>query len=54
MIVEYRVLKFESTIKLETFMERMIKEGWEPCGGIAFNPKTERYIQAIVKSKNHE
>lgn len=57
--MEYCVVRHEETGKLVEAVNKLIKEGWEPQGGIAIKAwnldarygKYEAYYQAMIKRK---
>ena len=52
-IMQYKIVISAGIISIQDIVNRYIKEGWEPLGGISYNPKTERYLQSLTK-KHHE
>ena len=56
--MEYCVVRHEETGKLVEAVNKLIKEGWEPQGGIAIKAwnldsryQIETYYQAMIKRK---
>lgn len=47
--MEYKIISAQTTAGLANNITGKLKEGWEPVGGILFNPQTNKFIQAIIK-----
>ena len=49
-MTEYVVLKSEKLVDLMEMVSDFGKNGFMPCGGIAFDPSDNQYMQAMVKT----
>jgi len=47
--MEYKVIVEPLLADLESAVNAGIKEGWAPCGGIATDPVSGDYLQAVVR-----
>ncbi len=48
-IVQYNVVAATSFERLRDLVNERIAAGWEPQGGICYNPNQDSLIQALVK-----
>jgi hypothetical protein len=48
-IVEYKVVKFTSDKELVNVVNSLIKEGWQPLGGVSIANEIMDHCQAMVK-----
>lgn len=49
--MEYKIISAQTTGGLARNITEKLNEGWEPIGGVLFNPQTQKFIQAILKRK---
>jgi len=49
MVVDYTVLMSVSSRDLAQDVRDLLKEGWQPQGGIGFDTRRDVFIQAMVK-----
>ncbi len=51
--MEYRIVSMESYVCLEQFINKLIKSGWQPIGGVGikYNPTTNdtMFFQSMIK-----
>lgn len=49
-IIEYHIVENSNTFQLSKIVNKLIKNGWQPYGGVSFTGQPEgHYIQAMVK-----
>ena len=53
-ITEYRTLGDEVPSKLDEEVNKGIKEGWQPLGGVCIDSKSGVLLQAMVKYEQCE
>lgn len=53
---DYKVVQARNPTSLEEEVQRFIKNGWKPIGGVAVCELygKSQYLQALVKEKNDE
>jgi hypothetical protein len=54
-IIEYNVIEANHLFKLGMLVNKLIKNGWQPLGGVSYTDQPSwNYIQAMVKySEDH-
>jgi hypothetical protein len=50
--MEYRILSDDSPTFLSIIVNKWIKIGWKPQGGVAWSDFHEKYVQAMIKEKS--
>ncbi len=48
-MTQYKILSSDSAIELGHIVERYMKTGWLPQGGVAYDTNRREFIQAMVK-----
>ena len=50
-MISYKIVRGNTCIDLELTVEAMLRDGWKPLGGIAFDDSLGRYMQAMIKDE---
>ena len=56
MVVDYKVLSSSDLETLEKYVNGLIRDGWEPQGGVSIEPGVIffRYMQAMILEKDDD
>lgn len=54
MVTQYKIAVSSQLDQLEAYVNGLIREGWEPQGGVSVRPgqQYDAYIQAMVKEND--